>query len=71
MKGVLMDGDCVICDERVSTINYGYYRQVIGWQEVTKHGNNTTLDRVTTGQVMHRACMVRKKNHPGQKEMFA
>ena len=58
---------CVRCGEFVTTTK-GTYQQVTGWEEVGKTGH--VLDRVTTGQVMHRACMVRMKHHPGQKEMF-
>jgi hypothetical protein len=58
---------CVRCGEFVTTTK-GTYRQVTGWEEVGKTGH--ILDSVTTGQVMHRACMVRAKHHPGQKEMF-
>jgi hypothetical protein len=65
-----MDGNCVRCGEEVATTTYDYYKQVIGWQESTKHGTKPIFDRVTTGQVMHKACMVRKQHHPGQKEMF-
>ena len=65
-----MDGDCVVCNDRVDTASYGWFRQVIGWQETGKHGAGTVFDKITTGQIMHRACMVRKKHHPGQGEMF-
>ena len=65
-----MDGDCVVCNERVDTTGYGWYQQVIGWQETKRHSIGNIFDKITTGQVMHRACMVRKNHHPGQREMF-
>jgi hypothetical protein len=66
-----MDGDCVRCGEEVRMNTYGHYRQIIGWEETrNKGGANKITDRVTTGQVMHRACMVKRHQHPGQGNMF-
>lgn len=62
---------CVKCGEHV-VMQTGAYRQVIGWEEVRKSGGaNKVTERVTTGQVMHRSCMVKRNHHPGQGEMFA
>lgn len=57
---------CVRCGKFV-TMETGAYRQVLGWEELRHQGGaNKITDREPTGQVMHRGCMVKKHQHPGQ-----
>ena len=66
-----MRGNCVACGDPVTTTGYGWYRQVIGWEEVRKGGGaNKIGGRETTGQVLHRGCMTKQRQHPGQGSMF-
>ena len=58
---------CVVCGEAVNVRSAGWYRQVIGWEQV---GNTSKIAlRQPTGQVMHLACMDEKRQ-PGQGTMF-
>ena len=62
---------CVVCGEHVDTRQTGWYRQVIGWEQVRGQGGaNKIARRETTGQVMHIGCMKRKSHNPGQETMF-
>ena len=59
------------CGDPVDQRGTGWYRQVIGWEEKRKGGGaNKIAGRVTTGQVLHRACMTKQRQHPGQGTMF-
>ena len=66
-----MGGKCVACGEVVDTRGYGWYRQVIGWEEKRRDGGaNKISGRETTGQLLHHGCMTKQRQHPGQGSMF-
>ena len=62
---------CVVCGDTVDVHQSGWYRQVIGWEQVRSQGGANKISiRQTTGQVMHFACMDKKRMTPGQGTMF-
>lgn len=67
-----MEGRCVVCGDVVDVRGTGWYRQVMGWEQVRRKGGaNKISQRETTGQVMHQACYRGSLVHPGQQEMFS
>lgn len=63
-----MTGECVVCGEEVNVRQRGWYRQVIGWEQVG--GGSALALKEPTGQMMHHACMNKKRMTPGQGAMF-
>jgi hypothetical protein len=62
----MLDQKCVECGDFVK-MNSGAYRQITGWEEIRGQGGaNKIVGRVTTGQVMHHACLTSKRSNPGQ-----
>ena len=64
--------ECVVCGDEVNVRSAGWYRQVTGWEQVRGGGGaNKIALRETTGQLMHLACMDKKRMAPGQGAMFS